>query len=86
MYVMHVIFWHTGVLYLYSISITNATITVEWDPVESFNCGPILYYNVTIATIRNISGPTDRTFGFFNLMSNTSYIISVAAVNRAGIL
>ena len=60
-----------------------------WDPADSPNCGPVLYYNVTIvntvnATEMNTATLNDTRLKIFNLMSGTSYTITVAAVNRAG--
>ena len=80
---------HTEISSLDSPAKTNTTITVEWDAANSSNCGPVLYYNVTIVnsvngTEMNTTTLNDRELKFFNLMSGTAYNISVAAVNRAG--
>ena len=65
------------------------TITIVWDPADSPNCGPVLYYTVTIvnsvdATDINTTVTSERGIEFSNLINGTSYNISVAAVNRAG--
>jgi len=59
-----------------------------WDP-DSPNCGPVLYYNVIIVNSvdvndMNITELSGNTIEFSNLIKNTTYIISVAAVNRVG--
>ena len=64
-------------------------ITIEWDPADSPNCGPVLYYIVTIvnavnANDRNITLSSVTRAEFSNLINGTFYNISVAAVNRAG--
>ena len=76
-----------GVPNLRSISITNSTITVQWDSVIPSDCGPILYYTVTAvisadASDRNTMEKRQTTAEFSNLRNGTSYNISVAAVNR----
>ena len=76
---------------LRSVRITNTIITVEWDPADSpSGCGSVLYYNVTIVNLvdasdMNSSEETVNRVDFSNLKSDTSYSISVAAVNRVGI-
>jgi len=60
-----------------------------WDPADSPNCGSVLYYNVTIVNSVNssdmdITKSSGNTIELPNLIKNTTYIISVAAVNRAG--
>ena len=80
---------NTGVLNLRSSRQTTNSITVVWDPADSPNCGRVLYYIVTIV---NLNDTTDRnttelsglTVEFSNLTNDTSYDITVAAVNRAG--
>ena len=74
-------------LNLRSTQRTTDTITVVWDPTDSLNCGPVLYY---IVTIRNSCGINsfDLTVPraeFHDLMNNVANTISVAAVNRAGV-
>ena len=64
-------------------------ITIEWDPADSPNCGPVLYYNVTIVNSVNANDMNTTQLSvtrieFCNLINGTSYNISVAAVNRAG--
>ena len=79
-----------GVLNLRSTQRTTDTITVAWDPTDSLNCGPALYY---IVTIRNLAISCDiNSFDltvpraeFHDLINNVAYTISVAAVNRAGV-
>jgi len=69
---------------------TTDTIEIMWDPADSPNCGPVLYYNVTI---RNVAISCDiRSFVFTvpsakvsNLVMGIMYTISVVAVNRAGV-
>ena len=64
---------------------TNTTM-ITWDPADSPNCGPILYYTVTATNLTDASdrntivvwGPRAEFSNDFN------YTISVAAVNRAG--
>ena len=73
-------------LNLRSTQRTTDTVKVAWDPTNSLNCGPVLYY---IVTIRNSCGINsfDLTVlraEFHDLMNNVAYTISVAAVNRAG--
>ena len=79
-----------GVFNLRSTQRTADAITVVWDPAGSYNCGPVLYY---IVTIRNLAIPCDaNSFNltlprakFHELINNVSYVISVGAVNRAGV-
>ena len=81
---------YAGVLNLRSTQRTTDTITVAWDPTDSLNCGPALYY---IVTIRNLAISCDiNSFDltvpraeFHDLINNVAYTISVAAVNRAGV-
>ena len=66
-------------------------ITVQWNPaVSPSGCGPVLYYIVTAVNSANTSDMVtlqrrQTTAEFSNLRIATSYNISVAAVNRAGI-
>ena len=69
---------------MHSPTKTNATITVGWNDADNYDCGPTLYYKGNILNSIYIIGPTDRRFKFSNLMSNISYVISIAAVNRIG--
>jgi len=78
-----------GVANLRSTSKTTNTITVVWDPADSPYCGPVLYYNVTIVNSDDVSDTSiaetiKSTIKFSNLISDTTYNISMAAVNRAG--
>ena len=81
-----------GVLNFRRTKRTNTTITVEWDDAENPTCVPVLYYHVTIvnstaminSTTMTIPGTAERMVKFSNLMSNTSYTISVTAENRVG--
>jgi len=64
-------------------------ITIVWDSADSLHCGPVLYYNVIIVNSvdgndMNITELSESTTEFSNLIKNTTYIISVAAVNRGG--
>ena len=80
---------YIGVSNLRSSGSSNNIITIVWDPADSPYCGPVLYYNVTIA---NSATPNDMNatktsitrVEFSNLMNGTSYFFNVAAVNRAG--
>jgi len=59
-----------------------------WSP-DSPYCGPVLYYNVTIvnsinSSDMNITKLSESSIEFSNLIKNTTYIISVTAINRAG--
>ena len=66
-------------------------ITVTWDPANSPYCGEVLHYQVVISSDEycNIMNDSIRATSlsetFSNLKSNTSYTITVSAVNRAGI-
>ena len=81
---------YVGVLNLRSTQRTTDRIIVVWDPTDSLNCGPALYY---IVTIRNLAISCDtNSFDlnvpraeFHDLINNVAYTISVAAVNRAGV-
>jgi len=60
-----------------------------WDPADSPYCGPVLYYSVTIVNSDDVSDMntteiSESTIKFSNLISGTTYNISVAAINRAG--
>jgi len=60
-----------------------------WNPADNPYCGPVLYYNVTIINSNdvsdmNITETSESTIKFSNLISGTTYNISVAAINRAG--
>ena len=60
-----------------------------WDPARSPNCGPVLYYTVTIVNSfddndRNTTRASGTRAEFSNLTNGTYYTFSVSAVNRAG--
>ena len=68
---------------------TRNTITIVWDPARSPNCGPVLYYIVTIVNSvddndRNATELSGTRAVLSNLINDTSYNISVAAVNWVG--
>ena len=80
---------YVGVSNLRRSERTRNTITLLWDPAESPNCGPVLYYTVTIVnSVDDNDMNTTRASGtraeFSNLINATDYTIFVAAVNRAG--
>ena len=81
---------YVGVDNLRNTTATTTEITVVWnDAVSPNGCGPVFYYNVTAVNLVNPSDmmtreTSDNVAGFSNLRSNTSYKISVSAVNRAG--
>ena len=80
---------YVGVSNLGSSERNRNTITIVWDPARSPNCGPVLYYTVTIVNSvddndRNTTELSGRRTEFSNLINGTHYTISVAAVNRAG--
>ena len=66
---------------------TFTTITIVWDSADSPNCGPILYYIVTIRNLNDVADmnitKTNQTRAVLsNLINGTSYNTSVTAVNR----
>ena len=77
-----------GVSDLRSTRRTTNSITIQWNPVDSPYCGPVLYYVVAIEPSENISdmiiNASKSSTEFLNLINGTLYNISVAAVNRAG--
>ena len=79
-------FMYLIVLMLRDVSRTNTSITINWYPDETSYCGPVICYNVAIRNFSFIftDKTTETNFKFSNLMSRTSYNISVAAINRAG--
>ena len=78
-----------GVANLTNTTYTPNIINVTWDPASSPYCGEVLYYQVVISSDGhcNIVNDTIRAMNlsatFSNLKSNTTYIITVSAVNRA---
>jgi len=87
-YVTQFFYFFIGVSNLRSSSKTTNTITMMWYP-DSYNCGSVLYYNVTIvnsvnSSDMNITESSESTIKFSNLINGTTYNISVAAINRAG--
>ena len=76
---------------LESIRTTNTMIIVTWglSITPSNGCGLVFYYIVAImnsveVTDMNITETSQTRAELSNLINGTSYIISVAAVNRAG--
>ena len=86
MFIILCMHMYVGVLISPPPMATNTSITIEWDLAEVLYCGPISSYILTImnSTFMNTTRSTLSRFKFTGLMSNTSYNISVAAVNRAG--
>ena len=85
------VFTYAGVSDLESIRTTNTMIIVTWGLgiTPSNGCGLVLYYIVTImnsveVTDMNITETSQTRAELSNLLNGTNYIISVAAVNRAG--
>ena len=67
---------------------TFTTITIVWDSAYSPNCGPILYYIVTIRNLNDVADmnttiTSQNEAELSSLINSTSYNISVTAVNRA---
>ena len=59
------------------------------DAVSPSGCGPVFYYNVTVVNLMEPGSmrtivTNNNVTGVYNLRNNTSYNISVAAINRAG--
>ena len=79
-----------GVLNLRNTERTTDTITIEWDAIDSIDCGPVLHYVVVIRNLAifcdvNSFNVTIPRANFNNLINNVPYAINVAAVNRAGV-
>ena len=80
---------YVGVDNLAEVTVTTTEATVMWNAVSPSYCGPVFYYVVTAV---NLMGPinmitiatSNNVATISNLRSDTSYNISVAAVNRAG--
>jgi len=68
---------------------SQSMVNVTWDPASSSYCGEVLYYQVVISSVEHcsIEGNTMYVTGspatFFNLRDNTSYTVTVSAINRA---
>ena len=71
-------------------SYSSNMITVIWNPASSSYCDEVFYYQVVISSDDhtnipdNIVNTTCLTTTFLDLRSNTTYAITVTAVNRAG--
>ena len=91
MYVCMYLHKYVGVGSLREGTVTANVITVMWDDaVSPSGCGPVLYCIVTAVNLADASDMStmetrESVAEISNLQSNTSYNISVAAVNRAGI-
>ena len=72
----YVICVHIGVSNLRSMERSRNGITIVWDPADSLNCGPVLYYTVTIvnsvnATDMNTTQLSETRVEFSNLINGT---------------
>ena len=82
--------FHLGVTHLTTTTYSSSIIAITWDPASSPYCGEVLYYQVVISSDEHVNIPNDivnvtcLTTTFLGLRSNTTYAITVAAVNRAG--
>ena len=80
----------SGVNQLTNTTYRPEVIIVTWDPASSPYCGEVLYYRVAISSDEhtnipnNIVNTTCLTTTFLDLKSNTTYVITVNAFNRAG--
>ena len=87
---MCVLTYYVGIDNLEEVTVTTTEATVMWDQaVSPSDCGPVFYYVVTavnlMAPINMITIATSNNIATVsNLRSDTSYNISVAAVNRVG--
>ena len=83
-------FFHSGVTLLTNTTYKSDLIIVTWDPASSSYCGEVLYYQVVISSdehvniLNDVVNVTCLTATFLGLRSNTTYTITVAAVNQAG--
>jgi len=82
---------YTAISNLRNFRRTSNKIEIVWDPADhdSPNCGPVLYYYVIIVNSvdvndMNITQSSEIRAKVSNLIKTTTYIISVAAVNRGG--
>ncbi|XP_065914777.1 low-density lipoprotein receptor-related protein 5-like isoform X2 [Dysidea avara] len=81
----------SGVTHLTNTTYRLDLIIVTWDPASSPYCGEVLYYQVVISSDEHVNIPnnivnaTCLAVTFLGLRSNTTYTITVAAVNKAGI-
>ena len=84
-------FAHAGMINLRNSSYRSNKITVTWDPASSPYCGEVLHYQVVISSdehcniVNDSIRATNLSATFSSLKSNTSYTITVSAVNRARI-
>ena len=80
---------YAGVMNLWNIA-TNITTIITWNSTfDASYCGPVLYYTVTATSLaddsdRNTIVVWGTRTKLPDLINGKSYIISVAAVNRAG--
>ena len=84
-------YFNSGVTHLTNTTYRLDLIIVTWDPASSPYCGEVLYYQVVISSDEHVNIPNDivnatcLAVTFLDLRSNTTYTITVAAVNKAGI-
>ena len=80
---------YAGVMNLRNIA-TNTAVIITWNSTfDASDCGPVLYYTVTVTSLAdNSDRNTIVVWGtraeLSDLINGISYTISVAAVNRAG--
>ena len=79
-----------GVSNLRTIQTATDATTAVWDPPDTLNCGPVLYYTVSITNMAiscdiNIFNLTVPRAEFSNLIKDVTYTITVTAANRAGV-
>ena len=81
----------SGITHLTNTTYKSDLIIVTWNPASSPYCGEVLYYQVVISSDEHVNitnnavNTTSLTTTFLDLRSNTTYAITVAAVNRAGV-
>ena len=69
---------------------TNTAVIITWNSTfDASDCGPVLYYTVTATSLtddsdRNTIVVWGTRAELSDLINGINYIISVAAVNRAG--
>ena len=82
---------NSGVTHLINTTYRPDLIMVTWDPASSPYCGEVLYYKVVISSDEHVNIPNDivnvtcLTATFLGLRSNTTYTITVAAINKAAV-